>query len=110
MLFDVWAHGVLLVKSAQAILSYRNGQGSRKASDVSFSRRGRDWLAEASAAIFVAVSENTGDGFTGDSVVAVVNGETEKPKCFAAFQLHRGLDVQGGPGEGVVGRKLGQWA
>ena len=49
---------------------------------MSFSRRGRDRLAEASAAIFVAVSENTGDEFTGDGAVAVVNGETEKPKFF----------------------------
>lgn len=89
MLFDVWAHVVLLVKSAQAILSYRNCQESRKASvrheTMSFSRRGRDRLAEASAAIFVAVSENTGDELTGDSAVAVVNGEPEKPKFFPAF-------------------------
>lgn len=75
MLFDVWAHVVSLVKSAQAILSYRNCQESRKASvgpeRMSFSRRGWDRLAEVSAAIFVAVSENTGDEFTGDSAVAV---------------------------------------
>ena len=75
MLFDVWAHVVSLVKSAQAILSFRNCQESRKASvgpeRMSFSRWGWDRLAEASAAIFVAVSENTGDEFTGDSAVAV---------------------------------------
>lgn len=31
MSFDVWAHVVLLAKSAQAILSYRNCQESPKA-------------------------------------------------------------------------------
>lgn len=52
---------------------------------MSFSRRGGTGSLEASAAIFVAVSENTGDELTGDSAVAVVNGEPEKPKFFPAF-------------------------